>query len=550
MYALRTPSFFKPASRSSSPAPAPAPTHLPSLTNSDAGMALESLLPSMARSSSKGALNRLALTSRKRPVSAPTPLIPPIPTLVQDGSYLEALSLKLSEAVSKALAQPTGAPAPGEVTLNGKRALPKGRGSALGALIGSELEASAANSHLHRAILRSLHRPLSVLHTRLSAQLLPLISSPQFTAHPTPTVPNATQLFAIGYAAFAAELLQSLDVYDLFQTDPHNVGATDNLRGIREGLESLIGRVANPLSHGIKSELLPYIEALEHSTPFPVSPPSHAKQGTTHHLKGAPVHPSIVALQGLVPAHVRNLVLYTAPPTMSSQTMMATLLISLVWRSLVSLSQRIMTPTPCGSPILASQQAGAGLRKKLVGSSTTPPNTPPPTRFSIKLPPSRPPSPPATQISCPATDARSLYNLLNVFPRPHENSRYAIAREAVDEAFGSLAALCALLDYEAAGDLEDLEVATADLPTVIALPVLLRILAGQCKEESAESWTVPALLGVTDQEYRDACLSGFGRAEECSPLVAKRVLDALVIRRDARCERIIHWLEGRTSLGD
>lgn len=125
MHALKTPSFLRPASRSSSPAPA----------RPDSGVILDALSP-MTHSSSKGPLNRLTLASRKRsPPVAPT--LSPTPTLVQDGSYLEALGLKLSNAVSKALAQPTGAPSPGEVVWNGKRALPNGRGSALGALIGS-----------------------------------------------------------------------------------------------------------------------------------------------------------------------------------------------------------------------------------------------------------------------------------------------------------------------------------------------------------------------------------------------------------------------------
>ena len=55
---------------------------------------------------------------------------------MQDGSYLEALSLKLSEAVSKALAQPSG-PAPAGELLGGRRPIPAGRGQALGLLIAS-----------------------------------------------------------------------------------------------------------------------------------------------------------------------------------------------------------------------------------------------------------------------------------------------------------------------------------------------------------------------------------------------------------------------------
>lgn len=60
-------------------------------------------------------------------------------TLVQDGTYLNALSLKLSEAVAKALAQPatSGLGPNGEQTLAGRRLLPAGRGHTLGVLISS-----------------------------------------------------------------------------------------------------------------------------------------------------------------------------------------------------------------------------------------------------------------------------------------------------------------------------------------------------------------------------------------------------------------------------
>lgn len=54
--------------------------------------------------------------------------------LVQDGSYLEVLGLKLSEAVSKALAQPAG-PAAAHEQLGTRRPIPSGRGRALGAFI-------------------------------------------------------------------------------------------------------------------------------------------------------------------------------------------------------------------------------------------------------------------------------------------------------------------------------------------------------------------------------------------------------------------------------
>ena len=388
-----------------------------------------------------------------------------------------------------------------------------------------------------------------MLLTNLSAQLLPVTSSPQFAAHPSPAAPSSAQLYAVAFASFAAELLESLDARGVFLADHHAIlGVADGLRGIRDTLESFIGRVINPLTNSIMKELLPLVEALEYSTPVFGSPPSQVKQTPIQH-KGVSLHPSITAIQSVIYAHARNVEQYTSLPSMTSQTTLATLLISLIWRGLVVLSRRAPAVLPCVASTPTQQvMSPATLLWKKVGGNPTPPTTPPPVRFSIKLPPSRPPSPPSSQLPCPAMDARALYNLVNVLPRPSEDSHYALAREAVDEAFGGLAALCALLDYEAAGNLENLDGVTADLPTVIALPVLLRIFGGlEDHKEGGDAWDVPALLGMTDKEYRDKCLGGFTRAEECGPLVARNVLSVLLERRNSKCERLIHWLEGRAG---
>lgn len=121
MNVLKNPSFFRPSSRPSSPAPAATPARPES-----------SLGVGQPRAS-----NKLSLTSfiRQAPTPAPTPS-PSHALLIQDGSYLEMLSLKLSEAVSKALAQPTGPPTINE-SASAKRPIPHGRGAALGSLIAS-----------------------------------------------------------------------------------------------------------------------------------------------------------------------------------------------------------------------------------------------------------------------------------------------------------------------------------------------------------------------------------------------------------------------------
>jgi len=119
MHSLKNPSFFsRPSSRPTSPAPVP-----PSRPDSGLGG------PTVDARSRP--LHKLSLSTFRRPSPSPAPAAAPAP-LVRDGSYLETLSLKLSEAVSKALAQNDVA---GPATTGIKRPIPPGRGSALGALI-------------------------------------------------------------------------------------------------------------------------------------------------------------------------------------------------------------------------------------------------------------------------------------------------------------------------------------------------------------------------------------------------------------------------------
>ena len=120
MNVLKNPYFFRPASQPTSP---PAPV-TPPLSRSNSGVGLEK---------ASRPLNKLSLGSFRRPSPASGPSSVPV---VQYGSYLEMLSLKLSEAVSKALAQPTG-PAAVNEQVGGRRPIPAGRGHALGALITS-----------------------------------------------------------------------------------------------------------------------------------------------------------------------------------------------------------------------------------------------------------------------------------------------------------------------------------------------------------------------------------------------------------------------------
>src|SRR6266404_1350644 len=110
------PSIFRPAGRPSPP-PTPTPTPTPTPLRADVPIPVDK---------ASRTISKLSLTGFKKPCP-----VQPSQTaaIVQDGSYLQVLSLKLSEGISRALAQPAGTgTAPVNESLNGRRPIPAGRG--------------------------------------------------------------------------------------------------------------------------------------------------------------------------------------------------------------------------------------------------------------------------------------------------------------------------------------------------------------------------------------------------------------------------------------
>lgn len=367
----------------------------------------------------------------------------------------------------------------------------------------------------------------------MSAQLLSSLASPAF--HAVPSVPNlspfpnAVQLHALSLAKFAEEMIQVFDDLRL-ATDADIRG--DGLKSIRDGFVSVINRVINPFIASIRAELIPLVEALE--TPNPSTPkvPAGSKSNVVH-------HPSIVSLQALLPVYTRALTTYTT--SVLSHATLASLLISVLWRAMVALSHRAGKPLPPAAVEEVKKRRGSPTH------STTPPLTPPPGRFMIKLPPSRPPSPPMpVSVASAAADCKALHELLVSLPRPSaDHSSTSLAREAVDEAFEGLRTLPALLEaakskafasdnVEAAA--QKLNILSAEIPSLIALPIVLHAYG------SRGATSVSGLLGISEEEYRKACLSGFSRAEECTVPIVQQVMD--VLETDSVSYQIIlRWLE-------
>ncbi|KAG8920487.1 hypothetical protein FRC01_000729, partial [Tulasnella sp. 417] len=318
------------------------------------------------------------------PADVPAPTASPIPSssataspsLAATGvSYLDSLGLRLGEAVNKALIlpaapHPTGGAAAGitkvaanaaavgsgakvgahagvgvsegpEAVLKGKRPLPVGRGRALGALITSELHQASnvlQDSFLHRAILRLLQRPLTVLITNLTQQVTQLLLAPEF--HPSvPLILNPTHVHALAYAHFASELLETFDSLGLGRISTRGgQSSNDGLKPLKEGLENVVSKVVGPFVSAIKTEVSAVIAELEKEPP---SPPAV--------LGGTPATAAPLCsadqrfdrtLARVAPLLAR--VTFAGEPSQSThvQSMLATFEIGVVWGSLVALSNR------------------------------------------------------------------------------------------------------------------------------------------------------------------------------------------------------------------
>ena len=382
--------------------------------------------------------------------------------------------------------------------------------------------------------------------TNLSNNLLRLLSSSEFLNPPAPTIQapdlNPTQAHALSFATLAGELLEVFDELGLgLDSDVRG----DGLKSTREGLLSVTTRVIHPLVAGIKAELTTLVEALESPAPnLAPKPATTSKVVVTQ-------HPSVITLQAVVPIYARALMRYFS--TTSTQSHLACLEISVVWRALVALAHR--TPSqlaPPSSPNLAL----VGVKKGRPAGNT-PPNTPPSTRFIPKLPPSRPPSPPTPTMPPVVSDARAVCDLLSSLPRPADDRESTrLAREAVSDACGGLKALLRLMESvqtsttHSTEDLaRELGTLTADLPTLISLPILLNAYVFTGDKGGPRS--VPSILGLPEERYRRECLTGFGRAEECTAAVGQRVLDVLSnqpgLLSDAVAEAVVRWLKSEIT---
>ncbi len=192
---------------------------------------------------------------------------------------------------------------------------------------------------------------------------MPVLASASFGVVPTIgnqfSFPNQLQTYGLSIAKFSEELLQVFDELGL-GNDADIRG--DGLKSIRDGFVSIITRVVKPFISAIQRELTPIIEALENpNTTSIVKPPAGTKASVVY-------HPSVVALQTLMPLYARALA--TSTSSVLSHATLASLLISILWKAMVAVSHRVDARP---SPVLGPELPLLGLKRRR-GSplSTTP----------------------------------------------------------------------------------------------------------------------------------------------------------------------------------
>ncbi|KIM22657.1 hypothetical protein M408DRAFT_332844 [Serendipita vermifera MAFF 305830] len=521
----------------------------------------------------------------KRVAFTPPPSPKPAPsTIVQDGTYLNTLGLKLNEAATRVLAPVSGN---GTDSWKGKKPLQAGRGRQFASLVETELDASQGNTNLRHAILRLLPRSLTVIVSSLSVQVSQLIPTPGYVPSTVMAAPHPTTLHALSLAVFAGEILETFTTYKL-------ATASSDLAAIYGHLDTIIMRVISPLFAQMQSEMTALLE------PVGQPPTTSVTNSPGPNGKPAKPHSAIITLGQYMPGFTRILKRCAIPYSQGSQKALATFLISTTWQALVQLSHRAPSSN-AGTMVHKASAVSLALSQM----SLTPPSSPPPSIKKKLTPPSSPPSkkrvlalpgasdsPPkgvlrlrrvpsggstgsrssspdtrqrehqraAVQQSLQASaawlstlllDTRALGDMLvsTEVPRPEEGS---LAREAVDEALerfgafrewiGGAVNACAMSSSagEVLGKLMDS--VPEEMPLLIVLPVLLgqawlarpqfaAALAapgGAPVEGEREYPGVAKLIGYESEEtYRRGVLCGFRRAEECEGVIAQCLLGRL-----------------------
>lgn len=132
-----------------------------------------------------------------------------------------------------------------------------------------------------------------------------------------------------------------------------------------------------------------------------------------------------------------------------------------------------------------------------------------------------------------ARDTHIVCAAIKRLPLPLEGG---LARDAVDEATKEMTGFLAFMEYLIGvdtnaqptlqgrlRDVEHLMRKTRQTPMLLAMPILLRVALASSPFSTAPD-TVSGWIALSEGEYRQTCLTGFRKADECAPIVGKAFL--------------------------
>ncbi|ODN77800.1 hypothetical protein L202_04925 [Cryptococcus amylolentus CBS 6039] len=179
------------------------------------------------------------------------------------GGYMDVIGLRLNDVVNKASAG---------VDFKARKGFRKGSGFAVGEAVVKELPQPPCDAYLMRAVLRTAVRSLSIYSTRLESLLLsaltdtsfvsPLnLSAPSATSHPL----NPVQYFALSVAHAAWETCETLE--QTLETGKWPKFVAETLRPVMDKMDLVVSKVVQPMTFGLKRDLVASLSRTEGISP-------------------------------------------------------------------------------------------------------------------------------------------------------------------------------------------------------------------------------------------------------------------------------------------
>ena len=469
--------------------------------------------------------------------------------------------------------------------LKGRKPLPAGRGTALGKVIHDELGAASSDLYLYKAILRVLQKPLTVLLSNVSSLVFPLLDFIETCVAAQEYVISLATL-----SAELLEALNGLPMpVGVGKESRVGDGLKSIREGLESIIKRVVSPLVSTVSSSLSSHLdaLSGNHATGESKALVAL--AAALPGAALRLAKYTVPLGVISQSALATLHIR--LVWRALVALSERDIHEPVFPGdkdkekergkstpqgVKAKKDIPFSIHMTTSRPGLArgeipPSVASATTTNGTM-----NSTTPPVTPRSKGVPLPLPSPPRPSPPQLTSTIPSStgssantksrsptlpilhplaqllsDAQHTLKLLSSLPSPAVG---CFAREAVNEAYEAFEAFLGFLRWLRAvrevqlahgggghvvrkedGGVHDkrkefedeLDEKTEDVPTLVALPLLLCLLPAAESVQLGGKVTVGRLVGMEEEEYRTNCLAGFGRAEVCTSAVGRGVLAEL-----------------------